>query len=76
MSRWRPARGERSVLFAPVEICPLLRVDRSGPPVAPKLITIRGSLLSGIYRNRLESSQFGFRRYWLKASPRLALSRF
>jgi hypothetical protein len=42
MSGWRPARGEGLFLFAPVEICPLLRVDRSRPPAAPKLITIRG----------------------------------
>ena len=32
--------------------------------------------LSGICRNRLASSQYGFRRYWLKATPRRALSRF
>ena len=44
MSRWRPARGERSVLFAPVEICPLLRADRGRPPVEPKLIAIRGHI--------------------------------
>ena len=42
MSGWRPARGEGLFLFAPVEICPLLRVDRSRPPAAPTLITIRG----------------------------------